>query len=230
VEAFMISPDAVRILYRDAWLIAVDKPSGMIVHRGWANDPEPLLQTVRDRVGRHVFPLHRLDRGTSGIVLFALDSATAGAVGEAFAEGHVTKHYLALVRGRPAAAVTVDHPLKDDAGNAREARTEVRLLASSPIERCSLVEAEPHTGRPHQIRRHLKHLSHPIVGDVRYGKGDVNRHYREHFGLHRLALHAHRVVLPAGVLPGSSAPLEVVAPLPEDLREPLQRLGLHATG
>lgn len=185
---------SLRVLYEDPRLVAVDKPSGLVVHRGWAPDRDTVIDRARAQLGGFVAPLHRLDRGTSGVLLLARDPATASALGAAFTAGAVAKTYLALVRGRPPAAGRIDHPLPRREGGERvPARTEYRTLVTSPVARCSLVEARPVTGRPHQIRRHLKHISHPLVGDVRWGKGDVNREFRERFGLHRLALHAVRV-------------------------------------
>lgn len=180
---------AVTILHRDEDCIVVDKPPGIIVHRGWANDDDDLMRTVRDAVGRYVYPLHRLDRGASGAVAFALSSAAAAAFGQAFAEGRVEKRYLALTRGHPPLEGIVEHPLENKPGGPRvAASTSFRLLGTAG--RYALVEAVPRTGRLHQIRRHLKHIACPLIGDVRYGKGEHNRFFRERYGLHRLALHA----------------------------------------
>jgi tRNA pseudouridine65 synthase len=175
-------------LYQDGCLLAVNKPAGLAVHRGMARDRTFALQLVRDQIGRHVHAVHRLDRATSGVLLFALDPETAGRMQERFAAGRVEKRYLALVRGIPPESGVIDHPLPRDEGGPRvPAVTEFRRLAT--FERYALVEARPRTGRRHQIRRHLKHLSHPLIGDVRYGKGEHNRLFRERHALHRLALH-----------------------------------------
>lgn len=215
-------PDT-EILYLDGEIVVVNKPSGAVVHRGWARDRDAMLQRVRDAVGRHVYPVHRLDRGTSGALVFALSPEVAAEVSRAFTSGNVEKCYLALVRGHPPDSVDVDHALTDERGQRVEARTRFARVASSTVERCSLVEAFPETGRVHQIRRHLKHLSHPIVGDVRYGRGDINRHYRATYGLCRLSLHAKSVTLPH---PVTGVQLRVEAPLPDDLAGPLRALGL----
>lgn len=182
------------ILYRDAHLVAVDKPAGVASHRGWAADGVPALQRVRDAVGQPVYPVHRLDRATSGVLLFALRSEVARDMQAQFAgqgDGEpVDKRYLALCRGNDAGLRRVDHALaRDEASEKRPALTEFSLLGS--FERYGLYEARPRQGRTHQIRRHLKHASHPIVGDVRYGKGEHNRIFRKRFGFHRLALHCH---------------------------------------
>jgi len=201
------------ILHRDDRVVVVDKPAGVIVHRGWADDAEPLLQAVRDAVGAWVWPIHRLDRGASGVVLFALDAEAAAALGDAFARGTVAKRYLAITRGHPPDHVVVDHPIpRTEGGERTDAVTEV--WRRETFGRYALVEAAPRTGRLHQIRRHLKHLSCPLIGDVRYGKGEHNRIFRDQHGLHRLALHAASLTFPH---PGGGGPVEVTAPLAADL-------------
>jgi tRNA pseudouridine65 synthase len=178
----------IDLVHRDTCFVVVDKPSGVIVHRGLANDAEDLMRAVRDRVGTRVYPVHRLDRGTSGAVVMALDSEAARAFGKAFEEGRVEKRYLALTRGHPKDG-DIDHPVpRREGGPKVDAMTRIRCLGTAG--RYALVEAVPVTGRLHQIRRHLKHVSCPIIGDVKYGKGEHNRHFREHHALHRLALHA----------------------------------------
>jgi tRNA pseudouridine65 synthase len=210
------------ILYQDAHLIAVDKPAGLAVHRGAARDPTFALQIVRNQTGQHVHAVHRLDRATSGVLLFALDVETARRMQERFAAGAVEKRYLALVRGIPPEEGVIDHPIPRDEGGPRvPAVTAFRRLAV--FERYALIEARPRTGRRHQIRRHFKHLSHPVIGDVRYGKGEHNRLFRERFGLCRLALHA----LEAGFEhPATGEALRVTAPVPEDLAVPLRAMGI----
>lgn len=197
-----------EILYRDQHLIAVHKPPGLLVHRSWiSSDREFLLQRLRDQIGQRVWPVHRLDRATSGVILFALDPDTAQRLTQAFSERAVSKTYLALVRGwLGPEPLLVDHPLDDpeSATPHQPAQTRFRELARVelpiavdryPQSRYSLIEAQPLTGRRHQIRRHLKHLSHPIIGDVNYGKGTHNRFFREQYGVQRLLLHASRLEL-----------------------------------
>jgi tRNA pseudouridine65 synthase len=183
------------ILYRDERIVAVDKPSGLLVHRGWANDSDVLMMRVRDQLERYVYPIHRLDRGASGVVLFALDKEAARELSAQLQERTVTKVYRALVRGVPRPEQqSIDHPIPRAEGGERvDALTDVRCL--EVFGRYAWVEARPRSGRLHQIRRHLKHISCPLIGDVRYGKGEHNRHFRERYGLHRLALHALRVEL-----------------------------------
>jgi tRNA pseudouridine65 synthase len=175
-----------------------------------------------------VHPVHRLDRATSGVLLFALDASSAAAIGRMFEAGAVRKTYVALVRGVPPEAFVVDHAIpKGEDGPRVPAVTEIRRVqVSGPLvhdRRFSLVEATPRSGRLHQIRRHLKHAGHPIVGDVNYGKGEYNRFFRETFALHRLALHAAAVAFEH---PFTGAATAIHAPLPEDLAGPLARIGL----
>ena len=176
----------IDILHRDARCVAVDKPTGIATHRGWADDDDALLQQVRDAVGAYVYPVHRLDRGASGVTLFALDREAARAFGGAWP--NADKRYLAITRGHPPDHVVIDHAIPKAPGLDRvPAKTE--LWRREVFGRYALVEARPHTGRLHQIRRHLKHISCPLIGDVRYGKGEHNRLWRDRFNLHRLALH-----------------------------------------
>ena len=207
-----------RLLHQDDRLVAVDKPSGMAVHRGWSRERYTVLQVLRDQVGRHVYPVHRLDRSTSGALVLAFDPETARSLQEQFESGGVRKRYLALVRGIPPEEGIIDHPIPRAPDGPRvPAVTEFRRLGT--FERYALLEVIPRTGRLHQIRRHLKHVSHPLIGDVRYGKGEHNRLFRERFGLHRLALHALELRL-------EHPPLRFFAPVPEDLAGPLRAMGL----
>ncbi len=177
---------------------------------------------AREEAGCHVYPVHRLDRATSGVLVFALSSEVARILGAAFSAREVEKRYIALVRGTAPEETEIDNPVpKTEDGPRVDAVTWCTRLARSAVDRCSLVEARPRTGRLHQIRRHLKHISHPLIGDVRYGKGDINRHYRSSYDLHRLALHALELELPH---PSGEGTLRLRAPVPEDLAVPLQRL------
>jgi tRNA pseudouridine65 synthase len=212
------------ILLLDEHLVVVNKPSGLPVHRGVAKDEDVALTRVRALTGGLVYPAHRLDRGTSGALLFARSKEMAGALGRLFEEGLIQKKYLALVRGRPPATGSVDHPIpRTEDGDRVPAVTRFRVLGTSPVDRCALVEAMPETGRWHQVRRHMKHISHPIVGDVKHGKGDINRHYRTTYGLQRLALHASFLGFRH---PTTRLPVSVFAPVPDDLAEPLRMLQL----
>lgn len=212
----------VRVLYRDDDVIVVDKPAGIVVHRGWADDEVDLLRLVRGIAGRHVFPAHRLDRGASGCTAFALHAEAASALGRAFSGGAVGKRYLALTRGHPPEQGRVDHPIpREPDGERVNAVTRFRRLGTAG--RYALVEAVPETGRLHQIRRHMKHLSCPLIGDVRYGKGAHNRLFREKYGLHRLALHAAGLSFPH---PMRDEHVTALAPVSSELRGCLAELGL----
>jgi len=203
------------ILHRDQRCVVVDKPSGIATHRGWADDDDALLQQVRDAVEMYVYPIHRLDRGASGCVLFALDKEAARAFSEAWE--HADKRYLAITRGHPPEALVIDHPIPRAPGEDRvPAVTEIRRLET--FGRYALVEARPRTGRLHQIRRHLKHIACPLIGDVRYGKGEHNRIFRTEHALHRLALHCIALSVPHP----DGGTLAVECALPADLTGALE--------
>ena len=208
-------PGTLPILYQDAALIAVHKPSGLLVHRTGLDRHETrfALQMVRDMLGHPVWPVHRLDKGTSGILLFARDREVGAALGARFAAGGVEKTYLAVVRGHPPLNGVVDHPLTPiadphaglPAGRAAQpAVTRFRRLAATelphavdryPTSRYALVELEPLTGRRHQLRRHMKYIAHPIIGDATHGKGPLNRWWAERLGQQRLWLHAQSLAI-----------------------------------
>jgi len=210
-----------QILHRDEALCAIMKPSGLAVHRGWAAADHYALDLLRDQLGARVYPVHRLDQPTSGVLVFALSPEVAGTLGEALMARTVDKRYLALVRGIAPEALRLEHPVKDDNGAPRPAVTDLRRLWIFR-RRYSLVEARPRTGRTHQIRRHLKHLSCPIIGDTSYGKSEHNRLFAAEFDLGRLALHAAAITF---AHPVSGASLTITAPLPPDLLGPLTAMG-----
>ena len=189
------------VLYRDEHYVAVDKPPGVLVHRSaLSTDRDVVLQLLRDQLGRRVYPVHRLDRATSGVLLLGLSPEAAGRLSECFRDRRVAKTYLAVVRGWPAARGVVDHPVRDrDDGALADALTRYRRLAGAelavavtryPSSRYALVEACPETGRRHQLRQHFKHIFHPLIGDTTYGEGRHNRFFRERFGVQRLLLMA----------------------------------------
>lgn len=202
------------IVHRDERCVVADKPSGIATHRGWADDDDALLQMVRDEVNAYVYPVNRLDRGASGLVLFALDKEAAAAFASAWTTAD--KRYLAITRGHPPEHAVIDHAILNASGAARvPAITEI--WRREVFGRYALVEARPETGRLHQIRRHLKHISCPLIGDVRYGKGEHNRLWRERFALHRLALHCTSLTVthPSGVT------IAVTSALPADMADAL---------
>lgn len=211
----------IDILYRDDSLLVVDKPAGLLTHRSdLAGDRDVAMTRARDTIGMPVFPLHRLDRQTSGALAFALSAEAARRLRTFFDAGGVEKAYIAIVRGTAPESVRVDHPVPAGEDKPRvPAVTDVRRLFVGSF--FSIVEARPRTGRFHQVRRHLKHLRHPIALDSNYGTGWFNRKVRSEAGLARLALHAHALTLPTG-----EGWRRVVAPLPPDLQEAFERLGV----
>ena len=187
----------------------------MLVHKSPIDKKEKIfaLQLVRDMVGQYVYPVHRLDKPTSGVLVFALNSDIASRLSKEFMAGNVQKEYLAVVRGYIHEMDTIDYPLKvlldkksdRDRRNiqeSQEAVTNYKRLAKVElpypvsrysVARYSLVKLLPTTGRKHQLRRHLKHIFHPIVGDTKYGRGEHNKLFREKFDCHRLLLHASKI-------------------------------------
>ena len=222
-----------EICYLDDVLVVVNKPAGMLVHRSGIDARETvfLMQTLRDQLGQHVFPVHRLDKPTSGLVIFALSSEIARELSLMFERGVVDKSYLAFVRGHTSPTLSIDHQLRDEVdskgrktkeGVVREAVTELTTLASwiipEPVDpypeaRYSSVQLKPVTGRYRQLRRHMKHISHPILGDVRYGKGTHNRFIEERVGVKRLWLHAYSLAFSH---PGTQEMLAIQSEMPQD--------------
>ena len=218
-----------KILFADDYLASVDKPAGLLVHRTGldAGETRFAMQMLRDQLQRPVWPVHRLDKGTSGVLLFALHADVARALNQSFEAGlHLQKVYTAIVRGWPQAAGTIDHPLRrmaDDHRTGREieqmALTRYRVLrrmtlpvVTSAFEttRVAEVRLEPETGRRHQLRRHMKHIAHPIVGDATHGKGSLNRALADFLGLQRLWLHASELQF---THPVHRTPIHLQAPL-----------------
>lgn len=218
------------ILFHGRGLLAVDKPSGVSVHRGLDGASDTIVARLRALGIEGARPVHRLDRPTSGVLLCALSSEMAAICGRAFAERRPEKTYLALVRGLCPMEALIDHPIPSDEDGPRvAARTLIRRVEAVTIEdsflkerRYSLVRAEPETGRFHQVRRHLKHIGHPIVGDTTYGRSEHNRLCAERFGLRRLALHAASLSI---ALADPDGAVTIEAPLPVDLETPLRSMG-----
>ncbi|MRI31391.1 tRNA pseudouridine(65) synthase TruC [Endozoicomonas sp. OPT23] len=236
--------ETLEILYQDEYLVAVNKPSGLLVHRSMIdrNETRFALQIVRNQVGQHVFPLHRLDKPTSGVLLFGLSSDVARIAGKQFEENTVKKSYLAVVRGYAPESGFIDHALKEELDKiadkkarqdkpAQEAQSEFKRLAivelpiaieRYPQSRYSLVEVRPKTGRKHQVRRHMKHIAHPIIGDAKHGKGVHNRYFAEHFDAGRLLLHCQSMSLEH---PVTGEPMTFTAPLDEVMVNLFGRFG-----
>lgn len=235
----MSTPAPLRLLYLDARLCAIDKPPGIMVHRtGISTDRVFLVDLLREQLGQRVWTLHRLDRATSGVLVFALDVEMAAAMGRLFEAGAIAKSYLAVVRGWLEDRGRIDKPLAGARNKIRAALTLYRCLARTELPvavpphdsaRYSLAGIEPKTGRTHQIRRHFNHIAHPIVGDVNHGDRRHNRMFRARFGCHRLLLHATSLEFDH---PGHDRPVRIDAPPPQDFRSVTAALGwpeiLHA--
>jgi tRNA pseudouridine65 synthase len=225
-----ISPDfSLQVVYRDEDLLAVNKPAGLLVHRSPIDrrDTRFALQMARDLIGQRVYPVHRLDKPTSGLLLFALHPDAARRLASDFAGGAISKRYLAVVRGYLSAQGTIDYPLdrlleKRDLRTLRSqsAVTDYSALATTelpcavgryPTSRYTLAELRPRTGRRHQLRRHMKHIFHPIIGDTRFGEGRHNRFFRETFNSPQLMLAAVEMQFRH---PRTGVNLTLTAPLP----------------
>ena len=225
-----------EILYQDDALIAVNKPAGLAVHRSKmvGNAEAFLIDQLREQVGDSAYLAHRLDRATSGVLLVARSKEVAAALGEQFMGRDVHKQYLAVARGWPDPTEgLIDYPLPGsrETGPRREARTGFRRLATIevpielgryPQQRYALLLAEPESGRFRQIRKHLAHIHHPVIGDCQHGRGDHNRLYKQHFGCHRMLLHAWRLRF---AHPVNGTPLMIEAPLDADYIALLERFG-----
>ncbi len=222
-----------KILHHDAHVVAVDKPAGFLVHPSFlAGDRDTLMSRVRDHISRRVFPVHRLDRGVTGVVLFALDPDTARVLATAFESRTISKTYVAVVRGWIAETGTNAEPLSDESGGAESpASTDWRRLATGELPhavgrhatgRYSLVEVSPLTGRWHQIRRHLARRAHPVIGDMQHGDRHHSRLFKALFGVERVLLHARRVAFDH---PATGLRLTVEAPFPADFQRVGEALG-----
>lgn len=219
----MSQESPLSVLYRDEWLAVVDKPAGLMVHdsalaRG---ETDFAADRLREQFGKPIFLIHRLDRATSGCLLLAFDRDTASTLGKAVMAGGIEKDYHAICRGWPAEQqFTVDHPLDGGPGKPlkKPAQTAFEVLETCELEmpsagfetsRYALLRASPITGRFRQIRRHLKHLSHHLIGDTSHGDGRHNRQFRM-LGIHRMLLHAQRLGF---AHPQSGVAMSVEAPM-----------------
>jgi len=189
------------IIFHDTHLVAINKPHGLLVHRSSiANDAtEFALQMLRDQLDQKVFPAHRLDRKTGGVLLFALSKDVEKLMQQQFQENLVDKKYLAIVRGHTADAGEIDYQLRKENGALQEAFTKYKTLARAELDvplgshqtsRYSLVEANPQTGRMHQLRKHFSHIFHPIIGDRTHGCNKQNKLFKERWELDTMLLHA----------------------------------------
>ena len=218
------APGPLDVLYRDDDLLVVNKPSGLAAHRGLSNElGDYVLTRVREMMARPVYLPHRLDRATSGAMVVLFEPELVAPLQRAFVHGSVDKRYVALARGAIVDPVLVDYAVPRGDGMSERVSAQTRFTPRGLFEgRYCLVEAQPLTGRYHQIRRHLKHLQRPIIGDTTYGDGKENRKFRERFAMIRLALHASELTFPH---PRTGARVRVRAPLPEDLAAPFSAMG-----
>ena len=240
----MITKDS--ILYLDEYFVAINKPAKLLTHPGRIdkNESKCAMKLLRNLLKQWVYPVHRLDKPTSGVLLFALSSEAAAKIGEQFSRNEVNKEYIALVRGYTEASAVInkslkdiwdkmtDHPSMKDKP-ARDAITSYQTIAKTeidipvrpyPASRYSLVRVFPKTGRQRQIRRHFKSIFHPIIGDVKHGDGAHNKMFRQHFDLDRLMLHASNLTF---IHPYTTKQTEISAPTPSNFSNILKQLGLQ---
>lgn len=232
------------IIYSDENYVIINKPAGLLVHPSYLDkhESQSAMKQTRDLLGKWVYPVHRLDRPTSGVLVFGLSSEAAAALVKEFTERKVKKQYVALVRGYTEDKGSINHPLKElwdkmtDRSSSRdkpaqEAVTDYITLERielpfavrpHPTSRYSLVSAAPQTGRQRQIRRHFKSIFHPIIGDAKHGDGHHNRMLQEKYGLNRLMLHSNRISFND---PFSNKLITAEASWPEDFSSLLARMG-----
>lgn len=229
-----------ELIYLDEDLAVINKPSGLLVHRSRiaSGAREFAMQLLRDQLGQHVYPVHRLDRPTSGLLIFALNRNVARLMTEQFSQRLIKKRYHAVVRGYVDAAGTIDYALKEELDKVADADADPdkdkqaaithfkclkQIELPYPVSkkhdttRYSLVELRPETGRKHQLRRHMAHIRHPIVGDTNHGDGRHNAFFRSHFDCHRLLLAATGLELQH---PISSQSLKLEIPVPDAFLTP----------
>lgn len=232
-----MSFDPLIILYEDDALIAINKPAALLVHRTKiSEDTIFALQLLRNQIGQHIYPIHRLDRATSGVLLFGKTSAAAAQISEQMRAKAIQKQYVAIVRGYLPEKGTIDYPLvnKDKIHlPAQEAithytrldQTEMKFAVNRyPTSRYSLVSIKIETGRKHQIRRHFAHIRHPILGDKKHGDCKHNKYFAENFGLQQMMLHAESMNCKH---PVTKKDIRIEAPVPQVFEETLGLLKLH---
>lgn len=226
---------SLEILYEDESIVAINKPHGLLVHRSSiARDTsEFALQILRDQLGKTVYPAHRLDRKTGGVLLFSLNKETDQYLQKSFQEHQIDKKYLAVLRGFAPEEGVIDYPLKKENGTLQDAQTSFRLLAKSeldipfgkfPTSRYSLVEANPLTGRMHQLRRHFAHIFYPIIGDRPHGCNKQNKFWKENYQMDTMLLHASELTFKH---PLSGETVHVKAAIQSDFQKVLGILNIH---
>lgn len=242
----MDEQESLEILYQDEYIVAINKPSNLLVHRSWIDKDETrfAIQILRDQIGQYIYPVHRLDKPTSGVLLFALSKEVARTLSEQIQEGLFKKEYLAVVRGYTDEKGEIDYALKEELDKMTDAKASVDKEAQEAITsyeklsqvelpfavgryqttRYSLLRLTPQTGRKHQLRRHMKHILHPIVGDTKYGRHEHNVFFREKYNAHRLLLHASKLSI---LHPISQKNLVFEADLDEVFRNVIKECGLE---
>lgn len=224
-----------EIIYHDENLIAVNKPNGLLVHRSSiATDAEVFaVQILRNQIGQQVFPCHRLDRKTSGVLIFALNPVTNAMMQKQFSENKIEKKYLAIVRGFTKDWEIIDYPLRKENGIMQEAITIYHTMAKTELEipfgkqktsRYSLVEITPKTGRMHQIRKHFAHILHPIIGDRPHGCNKQNKLFKEKWNMTNMLLHASEISF---LHPFTNQEITIKAPLNESFTQAAKLLHLN---
>lgn len=228
------------ILFQDDNYIAINKPPRLLVHRSPIDKTETrfAIQTLRNQIGQHVFPIHRLDKPTSGVLLFALNSDAAAKIQGQFKAHTIKKDYLAIVRGHTPSHLHIDHPVKPQKDKhlkknteAKPAVTSLTTLATTELDaqidkyktsRYSLVNLSPLSGRRHQLRYHMKHISHPIIGDAKYGKSKHNHYFDDKLQCSRLLLAATKLGF---IHPYTDKPIQISASPGQDFIDCIQQLG-----
>jgi tRNA pseudouridine65 synthase len=221
-----------EILHEDEYMIAINKPSGILVHRtGISEDKVFVLQELRNQINQRIYPIHRLDRGTSGVLVFGKSQDAASRLGIKLQEHFMTKSYLAIVRGYVLDSDTIDYPLLTDSGQSQDAITHYQLLQKNevnlsigmryPTARFSLVNITPKTGRTHQIRKHFSHIRHPVINDKKHGDVKHNTYFRDVLGIYRMLLHANQLSFEH---PYTFAPMVLSADLDTDFQQALKKV------
>ena len=234
METEISAKTVLEIIYQDEVMVVINKPTGLLVHRSpiAADASEFAIQVLRDQLGQKVYPVHRLDRKTSGLLVFALNEEVNKHLQMAFMNRKIDKKYVALVRGFITEKGTIDYALTNEAGKVQDALTHFKLLQQFEIEipngkfttaRFSLVEVEPETGRMHQIRKHFAHIFHPIIGDRPHGCNKQNKLFLEKWGMNSMLLHASELTFKH---PVSDQEMTFEARLPADFKMTIERLSI----
>ena len=221
------------IVFQDDHLVAINKPHGLLVHRSSIamDTSEFALQILRDQLNMRVFPAHRLDRKTGGVLLFALSKNVEKLMQQQFQENLVNKKYIAIVRGYTDDEQEIDYPLRKENGTLQEAVTRYKIIARAELDiplgqhqtsRYSLIEANPQTGRMHQLRKHFAHIFHPIIGDRKHGCNKQNKLFKEQWESETMFLHASQLLF---THPVTHTPIHIEAPLQDEFLRMIKIMG-----